>query len=97
MRVFDQSGLFSNVHTSIALYLDIQKIQNKNLKSQGLTVFKKLNRGIPLKNNCIQNLLIMTNSIKKQAILKNCNLDNATEDASYEIVEKLNKIYIAAA
>lgn len=33
-RVFDQSSLFSDVHTSIALYLDIQKIQKKFEKSR---------------------------------------------------------------
>lgn len=38
----------------------------------------------------------MTNSIKYRSILENFNFDNATEDASNEIVENRNKIYIDA-
>lgn len=65
-------------------------------QSQGLTVFKKIKSWDSSKEHLYIQSIDNDQFNKILAILENFNLDNATEDASNEIVENRNKIYIDA-
>lgn len=92
MRVLEQSKLFSDIHTPIILYLNLQRNTNAAVSQLKVDCLEKINPWDPTKEKSIDT----EHLCKLLLLLDNSCVENTTDVVINDIVDLLNNIYIDA-